>query len=58
MKKILIIEDCVHCPYFKRVVIGRELKDACFGQNRVVYLENDVGCSISKNCPLETAKKE
>lgn len=58
MKKILIIEDCVHCPYFKRIVIDRKLKDVCFGRNKVAYLANEVESSISKDCPLETAKEE
>lgn len=55
MKKILIIEDCVHCPYFKRIVIDRKLKDVCLGRNKVAYLANEVESSISKDCPLETA---
>lgn len=58
MKKILIIEDCVHCPYFKRIVIDRKLKDVCLGRNKVAYLANEVESSISKDCPLETAKEE
>ena len=57
MKKILIIEDCVHCPYFKRIVIDRKLKDVCLGRNKVAYLANEVESSISKECPLETAKE-
>ncbi|MBS6563766.1 MAG: hypothetical protein KH328_10500 [Staphylococcus sp.] len=44
--------------YFKRIVIDRKLKDVCLGRNKVAYLANEVESSISKDCPLETAKEE
>lgn len=42
----------------QRIVIDRKLKDVCLGRNKVAYLANEVESSISKDCPLETAKEE
>ncbi|TDB10104.1 hypothetical protein E1I95_23760 [Phocaeicola dorei] len=59
MKKILIIEDCVHCRVLqKNSPLIEKLKDVCLGRNKVAYLANEVESSISKDCPLETAKEE
>ncbi|MBT9923233.1 MAG: hypothetical protein MSH64_14790 [Bacteroides uniformis] len=56
MKKKLIIDKCISCPYFQQVLIEGVLRIVCFGRSQIHYLKNDTTKSIPDDCPLEDAQ--
>lgn len=56
MKKKLIIDKCISCPYSQQVLLEGVLRIVCFGRDRIHYLTHDTTKSIPDDCPLETVQ--
>lgn len=56
MKKIIVIEKCVECPYFNRI-LRKNIQYYCFGRPSVHRLTHNVH-EIPADCPLNTLAED
>lgn len=56
MKKIIVIEKCVECPYFNKI-LRKDIQYYCFGRPNVHRLAHNVQ-EIPADCPLKTLAED
>lgn len=52
MKKIIVIEKCVECPYFNKI-LRKDIQYYCFGRVSTHLLTHNIQ-EIPADCPLKT----